>query len=92
MAIFIACSWNSGTPSVLPSTSANSCDGNSTGPRRAAAAGRDAPCRLESARADDRHLDDQVVEAARLQRGSIVICARLSTWNTPTESASHSMS
>jgi hypothetical protein len=42
---------------------------------------------LDRAGADDRHLDDQVVEAAGFGRGSIVICARLSTWKTPTESA-----
>ena len=27
MAIFIACSWNSGTPSVFDSTASSSCDG-----------------------------------------------------------------
>ena len=27
MAIFIACSWNSGTPSVLPRTASSSFDG-----------------------------------------------------------------
>ena len=27
MAIFIACSWNSGTPSVLPSTASSAFDG-----------------------------------------------------------------
>jgi hypothetical protein len=40
----------------------------------------------------DRHLDDEVVEFLGFSRGSIDICARLSTWNTPTESAFESMS
>ena len=30
IAIFMACSWNKGTPMVLPSTCSNSFDGNST--------------------------------------------------------------
>ena len=36
MAICIACSWKSGTPSVLPSTSPSASEGNSTfsSPRR----------------------------------------------------------
>jgi hypothetical protein len=33
--------------------------------------------------AHDRHLDDEVVEARGLRRGSIDICARLSIWKTP---------
>ena len=47
---------------------------------------------LDRARAHDRHLDDEVVELRGFSRGSMFICARLSTWNTPTESALHSMS
>jgi hypothetical protein len=47
---------------------------------------------LDRAGADDRHLDHQVVEAARRIRGRKFICARLSTWNTPRLSARQSMS
>ena len=37
---------------------------------------------------DDRDLDDEVVEAcSACMRGSVAICARDSTWNTPTVSA-----
>jgi hypothetical protein len=47
---------------------------------------------LHRARPHDRDFDHQVVEALRPQRGSIDICARDSTWNTPMLSPSHSMS
>jgi hypothetical protein len=47
---------------------------------------------LDRAGADDRDLDHQVVEGAGLSRGSMVICARLSIWNTPTVSARQIMS
>jgi hypothetical protein len=47
---------------------------------------------LDRARPHDRHLDHEVVVLRGFRRGSIDICARLSTWNTPTESAWHSMS
>ena len=41
---------------------------------------------------DDRHLHDEVVEAASgLSRGSVAICARDSTWKTPIVSASCSI-
>jgi hypothetical protein len=38
---------------------------------------------LDRAGAHDRHLDDEVVELRGFSRGSIDICARLSTWKTP---------
>ena len=48
---------------------------------------------LDRAGADDRDLDDEVVEArAGFSRGSMFICARLSTWNTPMDWPRHSMS
>jgi hypothetical protein len=42
---------------------------------------------LDRAGPDDRHLDDQVVETAGLERGSMAIWARLSIWKTPRVSA-----
>ena len=35
----------------------------------------------------DRHLDHEIVKFFGFSRGSIDICARLSTWNTPMVSA-----
>ena len=32
---------------------------------------------------DERHLHHEVVKILRLERGSVAICARLSTWNMP---------
>ena len=45
----------------------------------------------DRSRADDRHLDDEVVEVVGALRGSEAICARLSTWKTPTVSAARIM-
>ena len=42
---------------------------------------------LDRTGTDQRHLDHQVVEFRGFSRGSVAICARDSTWNTPTESA-----
>jgi len=42
---------------------------------------------LDRAGPDDRDLDDQVLEALGFMRGSMLICARLSIWKTPTVSA-----
>ena len=90
MAIFIACSWNSGTPSVfaqhlLPTRVTD---------RRPAPAPADA-CRygmhhvaLNGAGPHDRDLDHEIVELLLgFSRGSIDIWARLSIWNTPIVSA-----
>jgi hypothetical protein len=75
MAIFIACSWNSGTPSVRPST----CAARPAAVRRggcgvghlflavAAAQIGVHHVALDRAGADDGHLDDEVVELARFQ-------------------------
>jgi hypothetical protein len=68
MAIFIACSWNSGTPSVLPSTAASSFLGK--GDRLLALPAAQIGMHhvaLDRPRADDRHLDDEIVEAARFE-------------------------
>jgi hypothetical protein len=47
---------------------------------------------LDGAGPHDGHLDHQVVIAAGRSRGSMLICARLSIWNTPTVSARQIMS
>ena len=48
---------------------------------------------LDRPGAHDRGLDHEVVEAARRQpRQHVHLRARLSTWNTPSESPRHSMS
>ena len=96
MAMRIACSWNSGTPSVWPSTAfqlvGRPCSGAGEGKCT-----RSRPCAaaqigmhhvaLDRARAHDRDFDDQIVEFCGRSRGSMFICARLSTWNTPIEVA-----
>ena len=67
IAIRIACSWNSGTPSVLPSTcSSSSCAvgiawTSSSVPSPPAQIGMHHVA-LDRARPDDRHLDDEIVE------------------------------
>ena len=68
MAIFIACSWNRGTPMVLPSTSRSSSEGKIDRLDAVAAAqiGVDHVA-LDRAGADDRDLDHQIVEGARLE-------------------------
>ena len=70
MAIFIACSWNRGTPRVLPSTVAQLVGGELDRLDAVAAAqiGVDHVA-LDRAGADDRDLDHQVVEGARLEPG-----------------------
>ncbi len=101
MARLIACSWNSGTPSVLPSTRCNSsggpCSGDGEGKLDLLLAGAAAQIgmhhvALDRAGPHDRDLDHQIVEFRGRRRGSMFICARLSTWNTPMESPLHSMS
>ena len=94
MAICIACSWNSGTPRVrlrmflelglgIRVTLLGIGPVLQVGMHHAA---------LYGTGPHDRHLDNEVVVLARLESlGSIDICARLSTWNTPTELALHSM-
>ena len=93
----MACSWNSGTPTGLAEDILQLVrivwrPGPGIGHRG------QLPLRrfrygwtmfaLDRPRPDDGHLDDQVVELrCGFRRGSIDICARLSTWNTPTESA-----
>ena len=59
----IACSWNSGTPRVLPSTCLSSGFGYSTGsiPSPPPQIGMHHVA-LDRARAHDRHFDDQIVE------------------------------
>jgi hypothetical protein len=47
---------------------------------------------LDRARANDRDLHHQIVELRGRRRGSMFICARLSTWKTPMLSPLHSMS
>ena len=84
----IACSWNSGTPSVLPST----CSSSGVGivDRLLALAPAQIGMHhvaLDRAGPDDRDLDDEIVEGRGFSRGSIAICARLSIWNTPSVSA-----
>ena len=76
IAIRIACSWNSGTPSVLPSTWRNSsggpCAGEGEGkcdllqPLSPAQIGMHHVA-LDRPRAHDRDLDDEIVEFARAQ-------------------------
>jgi hypothetical protein len=76
MAMRMACSWNSGTPSVLPSTrsssSARPCSGEGEGKidrllaLAAAQIGVDHVA-LDRAGAHDRHLDDEIVEAGGFQ-------------------------
>jgi hypothetical protein len=66
----IACSWNSGTPSVRPSTSRTASLGYSTGLLALAPP----QVRVHHAALDrpgphDRHLDHQVVETPRLEPG-----------------------
>ena len=102
MAIRMACSWNSGTPMVLPRiwlqlvrrpvlwSAGDGIDFRLE--RRRGGADRDAPYRPGSGRAHDGDLDDEIIEVRGFRRGSMFICARLSTWNTPIESARHSMS
>jgi hypothetical protein len=96
MASFIACSWNSGTPEVFSSTSRSSSGQNAVGRagilhRLLAVAAAQIGMHhaaLDRSRPDDRHLDDQIVQfSAGFMRGSMLICARLSTWNTPMLSA-----
>ena len=88
MAIFIACSWKSGTPRVLPSTARQLRGGevHRLGAVAAAQIGMHHVA-LDRPGPDDRDLDDQIVEVLGFSRGSIDICARLSTWKTPIESA-----
>ena len=75
-AIFIACSWKIGTPSVRPrifsSSSGGPCVGVGAGEGHRLLAGAALEIgmdhvALDRPRPDDRDLDDQVVEAARLQ-------------------------
>jgi hypothetical protein len=47
---------------------------------------------LDRPGADDRDLHDEIVELRGRRRGSMLICARLSTWKTPMLSPLHSMS
>ena len=47
---------------------------------------------LDRPRTHDRHLNHQVIEFSGRSRGSMFICARDSTWNTPMESPRHSIS
>ena len=63
MAIFIACSWNSGTPSVLPSTSSSSARGidDVFEPLPAPQIGMHHVA-LDGAGPHDRDLDDEIVE------------------------------
>ena len=42
---------------------------------------------LDRAGPDERDLHDEIVEARGFRRGSVFICARLSTWKTPMVSA-----
>ena len=90
MAICIACSWNSGTPRVrfrmFFELAARDRRSRLREPR--GSSGTDAPCRPGSgpaARSPPRRRGRST--RCGLSRGSIDICARLSTWNTPTESA-----
>ena len=93
IAIRSSCSWNSGTPSVRARI------GSSDGCGYAHRLAPGAPLQIrmhhlpdDRPGPDDRHLDDEVVEASRAcSRGSVAICARDSTWKTPIVSASCSM-
>ena len=95
MAMRMACSWNSGTPSVFAENaspvSLRRIDDLFAALR--AAADRDAPCCPGSARAARSRLRSpgRRIPSAR-SRGSIDICARLSIWNTPMVSARWIMS
>ena len=94
MAICIACSWNSGTPSVLLQHRLQRLGGivDRLEPVAPAQVGVHHVA-LDRARAHDRHLDDEIVEAARLEaRQHRHLRSGLSTWNTPTESACDSIS
>ena len=94
MAICMSCSWNSGTPRVLLQRRLQQRVQVGDGLLAVAAAdvGVDRPA-LDGPGADEGHLDHQVVEArGACSRGRVAIWARVSTWNTPTESARHNMS
>ncbi len=70
----IACSWKSGTPSVFSRMCSHLvARGTSPPPARRAGGGRGGPCRPRiGPGADDGDLDDEVVEAPRLQPGQHV--------------------
>jgi hypothetical protein len=93
MAICITCSWKIGTPSVRPSASRSASLRvlHRLQPLAAAQVGVHHAA-LDGAGPHDGDLDHQVVEAAGRRRGSMLICARLSIWNTPTVSAAQIMS
>jgi hypothetical protein len=85
----ITCSWKIGTPSVRSSTPLDLLlAGVGDGLEPALGAGRDGPCRPGSARgARSRPRSPGRRSVRGFSRGSIDICARDSTWNTPTLSA-----
>ena len=93
IAICMSCSWNSGTPSVF--ASARLDERMDVGDLLLAVAApqvRVHRTALDRPGPDQRDLHHEVVEARGRSRGSVAICARLSTWNTPTVSAAHNRS
>ena len=88
IATCIACSWNSGTPSVFSSTRRSSGVGYSTAsiPSRRRRYG----CTMSPWIGPGRTIATWITRSYSLVglcRGSIAICARLSIWNVPSVSA-----
>ena len=88
IATCIACSWNSGTPKVLPNTRSSSGCGYSgcSSPARRRRYG----CTMSPWIGPGRTTATWIVRSysrAGLCRGSMDICARLSIWNVPSVSA-----
>jgi hypothetical protein len=92
MAICITCSWKIGTPwSASARLELLGAIDLAVGEQPVLQVRMDHAA-LDRPGPHDRDLDDEVVVAARQRRGSMLICARLSIWNTPTVSARQIMS